>query len=406
MNIWEAARIALRGLRSNRLRSVLTMLGIIIGVAAVILLVAFGNGLQSYINAAFGPLANQITISKSQGNVSGNGTPKDLTDNDVNALRNKSKAPDILSVTPVVSGNANVQATGGGSMRGSIQGSTADYFEVNDRDLLVGDTFDEQQVRNKAKVAVVGSDVVATLFGGDAGGALGKEVRVGRTTFRVIGVLEENGQGDNAVIMPLGAARSYLLGGGETVNSMTLRATSVGTVDAAAEQATQILYTRHNIRDPDDRDFTVQKLQALLNQSSQVLSFVTLFTAAVAGISLVVGSIGVANIMLVTVTERTREIGIRKAIGARRRAILQQFLIEAMMLSGIGGIIGILIGIGLSVAAGLILPAVIQDFPTPVVSVGSVILSFSISLLIGLVAGGYPANRAARLRPIEALRYQ
>ncbi len=177
-------------------------------------------------------------------------------------------------------------------------------------------------------------------------------------------------------------------------------------MNAAADQATAILDDRHNIRNPDNRDFNVTKLQSLIEQSSQVLSFVTLFTAAVAGISLVVGSIGVANIMLVTVTERTREIGIRKAIGARKRAILQQFLIEAMMLSGIGGIIGILLGFGLSWAAGAILPRLIPDFPAPVVSIGSVILSFSISLLIGLIAGGYPANRAARLRPIEALRYQ
>jgi putative ABC transport system permease protein len=406
MNIWEAARIALRGLRSNRMRSVLTMLGIIIGVSSVILLVAFGNGLQTFINNAFGPLANQINISKSQGALSGNGAPKDLTDNDVDALTNKAKAPDILSVTPVVSGSANVQLTGGGQARGSITGTTAEYLEVNDRKIVIGSFFTEQDVRSKSKVAVLGPNIVASLFGGDAAAALGKEVRVGRTSFRVIGVLKGNGQNDDVVIMPLGAARSYLLGGGDTVNSMTIRATSVAAVDAAESQIHAILDDRHKIRNPDDRDYNVLKLQALLDQSSQVLSFVTLFTAAVAGISLVVGSIGVANIMLVTVTERTREIGIRKAIGARRRAILQQFLIESMMLTGIGGIIGILLGIGLATAAGFVLPALIPDFPSPVVSPFSVILSFTISIIIGLVAGGYPANRAARLRPIEALRYQ
>jgi putative ABC transport system permease protein len=235
---------------------------------------------------------------------------------------------------------------------------------------------------------------------------MGKEIRVGRTSFRVIGVAKGNGQQDDVVIMPLGAARSYLLGGGDAVNQLMIRATSVGAVNAAETQINTILDDRHKIRDPEDRDFNVLKLQSLLDQSSQVLSFVTLFTAAVAGISLVVGSIGVANIMLVTVTERTREIGIRKAIGARRRAILQQFLIESMMLTGIGGVIGILLGVGLAAAAGFILPALIPDFPAPVVSPFSVVLSFTISLVIGLVAGGYPANRAARLRPIEALRYQ
>jgi putative ABC transport system permease protein len=406
MNIWEAARIALRGLRSNRMRSVLTMLGIIIGVSSVILLVAFGNGLQTFINDAFGPLANQLTVTKSQGSLSGNGEPKDLTDNDVDALGNRNKAPDILSVTPVVSGSANVQLGGGSQVRGSIVGSTADYFTVTDREVVIGEFFDEQQVRNKAKVAVLGPNIVASLFGGDAAAAMGKEIRVGRTSFRVIGVAKGNGQQDDVVIMPLGAARSYLLGGGDAVNQLMVRATSVAAVNAAETQINTILDDRHKIRDPEDRDFNVLKLQSLLDQSSQVLSFVTLFTAAVAGISLVVGSIGVANIMLVTVTERTREIGIRKAIGARRRAILQQFLIESMMLTGIGGVIGILLGIGLSAAAGLVLPALIPDFPSPVVSPFSVVLSFTISLVIGLVAGGYPANRAARLRPIEALRYQ
>jgi ABC-type antimicrobial peptide transport system, permease component len=405
VNVWEAARIALHGLRSNRLRSVLTMLGIIIGVAAVILLVAFGNGLQTYINEAFGPLANQLTISKTQGSLSGSGEPKDLTDGDVEALSNSVKAPDILSVTPIVNGVANVQASGA-TTRASVVGTTADYFAVTDRELVVGEYFDEQQVRNKAKVAVLGPNVVADLFGGDAGAALGKQVRVGRTSFRVIGVVTPNGQQDDVVFMPLGTARAYLLGGGDEVNQIIVRATSTNEVDAAEAQINAILDDRHRIREPEARDFNVLKLQTLLDQSSQVLSFVTLFTAAVAGISLVVGSIGVANIMLVTVTERTREIGIRKAIGARRRAILQQFLIESMMLSGIGGIIGILLGIGLSAAAGVVLPALVQDFPAPVVSPGSVILSFSISLIIGLIAGGYPANRAARLRPIEALRYQ
>ncbi|MGI5132767.1 ABC transporter permease [Pseudonocardia sp. CA-107938] len=406
MNIWEAARIALRGLRSNRMRSVLTMLGIIIGVSAVILLVAFGNGLQTFINDAFGPLANQINVTKSQGSLGGNGEPKDLTDNDVDALNNRTKAPDILSVTPTVSGSANVQLSGGSQVRGSINGTTADYLVVNDRKMVIGSFFTDQDVRTKAKVAVLGPNIVASLFNGDAAAAMGKEIRVGRTSFRVIGVVKGNGQDDDVVIMPLGAARSYLLGGGDKVNSLTIRATSVAAVNAAEQQIHAILDDRHKIRDPEDRDYNVLKLQALLDQSSQVLSFVTLFTAAVAGISLVVGSIGVANIMLVTVTERTREIGIRKAIGARRRAILQQFLIESMMLTGIGGIIGILLGIGLSLAAGFVLPALIPDFPAPVVSTGSVILSFTISIIIGLVAGGYPANRAARLRPIEALRYQ
>ncbi|MCE3556187.1 ABC transporter permease [Pseudonocardia sp. RS11V-5] len=406
MNLREAARIAARGLRTNKLRSVLTMLGIIIGVAAVIILVAFGNGLQRFVADAFGPLANQIQITKTQGAISGNRAARDLTDADVDALSDKGRAPAIGSVTPSVNGSALLQVVGDGQYRSSILGTQADYLDVANRELVVGSFFDDQQTRNKAKVVVLGPNPVATLFGGQAGEALGKDVRVGRTTFRVIGVLKGNGQQDDVAVMPLGAARSYLLGGGDVVDSITVRAVSTDAVTQAVQQASAILDQRHAIRDPDERDFTVTALQSLLDQSSQVLSFVTIFVAAVAGISLIVGSIGVANIMLVTVTERTREIGIRKAIGARRRAILQQFLIESMILTGVGGVLGILLGIGLSVAAGIVLPRLVTDFPVPSVSVGSVVLAFTVSLLIGLVAGGYPANRAARMRPIDALRHQ
>jgi putative ABC transport system permease protein len=402
MTLWESARIAMRGLRSNKLRSALTMLGIIIGVAAVIVLVAFGNGLQRFVADAFGPLANQIQISKDQGGVGA----KDLTDADVRALRDPGRAPAVATVSPTVGGSAQLQLAGGGSYRTGITGTEADYLDVANRELVVGSFFDEQQATSKAKVVVLGPNPVASLFGGQAGDALGQDVRIGRTTFRIIGVLAANGQQDDVAVMPLGAARSYLLGGGDVVSSVTVRAVSTDAVPQAVEQATAILDQRHGIRDAEDRDFTVTALQSLLDQSSQVLSFVTIFVAAVAGISLIVGSIGVANIMLVTVTERTREIGIRKAIGARRRAILQQFLIEAMVLTGIGGVIGILLGIGVSVAAGIVLPQLVADFPAPSVSVGSVVLAFGVSLLIGLLAGGFPANRAARMRPIDALRHQ
>jgi putative ABC transport system permease protein len=406
VNLLETARIALRGLRANRLRSALTTLGIVIGVAAVIILVALGNGIQAGFNDVFGSLATQITVTPTEGSAPGGGRARDLTDADLDALQDSAKAPAVESVTPVVGGTGLLQLVGGGQYRTSITGTTADYLEVNNRDLEVGRNFNESEVRTKAKVVILGPNPVAELFGGNAAAALGREIRIGRTIFRVIGVAAVSGQQDDVAIMPLGAARSYLLGGGDRLNSMIARADSVQNVPAAVDQITKVLSDRHGIREPAERDFNVQALQNLLDQSSQFLTFLTLFTSAVAGISLVVGSIGVANIMLVTVTERTREIGIRKAIGARRRAILQQFLLESMFLSGLGGLVGILIGVGVSLAGAAVLPQLIPDFPPPSVSVGSVVLSFSISLLIGLVAGGYPANRAARLRPIEALRYQ
>ncbi|WP_232666090.1 ABC transporter permease [Pseudonocardia sp. TRM90224] len=406
MNIFESARIAMRGLRANKLRSGLTTLGIVIGVSSVIILTSLGNGVQSNFNEQFGSLANVITVSQLQGAVPGGGTAKPITDADVEALKNRSRAPDVLSVTPAVNGNVLVQVPGNDPYSTSVNGTTEDYLDVNNRELLAGSMFDESQVRLKAKVVVLGPTVIARVFNGDAAGAIGKEVRIGRTTFRVLGVLKGNGQEDDTVVMPLGAARSYLLGGGDDVNVLTIRATSVATVDAAVEQINNVLSARHNIRDPDKRDFRAQAFGSLLDQANSFLSVLTLFTVAVAGISLVVGSIGVANIMLVTVTERTREIGIRKAIGARRKSILQQFLLESMFLSGVGGLIGIAFGVGVTLLGRWLLPQVAPDFPVPAVDFGAVIVSFTISLLIGLIAGGYPANRASKLRPIEALRYQ
>ncbi|MHA6630854.1 ABC transporter permease [Pseudonocardia sichuanensis] len=404
--ILETARIALRGLRANKLRSALTTLGIVIGVAAVIVLVALGNGIQSGFNDIFGSLATQITVTQSQGGVPGGGRARDLTENDLDALVDPTDAPDVLSATPVVGGAALLQVEGGLQYRTSVTGTTAEYLEVNDRDLEAGRGFDAQEARTNAKVVVLGPNPVQELFGGNNAAALGSEIRIGSAVFRVIGVAESNGQQDDVAIMPLGAARSYLVGGDDELDTIIVRARSAEAVNAAVEQITAILTDRHNIRDPAERDFDVQALQSLLDQSSQFLTFLTLFTGAVAGISLVVGSIGVANIMLVTVTERTREIGIRKAIGARPRVILGQFLLESIFLSGLGGLMGIALGVGLSVTGALVLPQLIPDFPAPVVDPASVIFSFTISLVIGLVAGGYPANRASRLRPIEALRYQ
>jgi putative ABC transport system permease protein len=400
VTVWEAARLAMRGLRANKLRSGLTTLGIIIGVAAVIVLVALGNGIQRGFTDSFGALATQISVSAGQDDGA-----RDITDADVAALADPVDAPDVASATPVSGGPVTVQLAGGTQYATSVTGTTAGYLDVVDRDLVVGRMFDAAEERGKAKVAVLAPGPVEDLFGGDAGAALGSEVRVGRTAFRVIGVAAATGQ-DDVVIMPIGAARSYLLGGDDEVSTVIVVARAPDAVPAALAQVTTILDDRHGIDDPADRDYEATAQQNLLDQVNQTLSFLTLFTVAVAAISLIVGGIGVANIMLVTVTERTREIGIRKAIGARRRAILQQFLLESTFLAGFGGLVGILIGVGLSTAAALLLPQAIPDFPPPVVDVNSIVVSFVISLLIGLVAGGYPANRAARLRPIEALRYQ
>ncbi|MDT7677323.1 MAG: putative transport system permease protein [Pseudonocardiales bacterium] len=405
MNLAEAFQIALRSLRSNRMRSALTTLGIVIGVSAVIVLVGLGNGIKAGFNEQFGALGNQIQVAKVNGSVPGGGAAKDLKDSDVTALRNPNVAPDIGAVTPVLGGSELIEVNQQ-QFRAAVQGSTADYLTVVDRELVAGSMFTAEQARSNARVVVLGPNAVATLFAGDAGAAIGKDVRISRSTFEVIGVVKGNGQQDDAAIMPLGAARAYLVGGNDTVTQIIVQAASVPQVPAALAEVNKVLDSRHSIRDPAKRDFNATALQSLLDQANQFLTFLTLFTVAVAAISLIVGGIGVANIMLVSVTERTREIGIRKAIGARSSAILKQFLIESTMLAAMGGVVGIVIGTAITIAASVIIPAVAPDFGAPTVSPWAIVISFGVSLLIGLVAGGFPANRAARLQPIEALRYQ
>jgi len=405
MNVAEAFTIALRSLRSNRLRSALTTLGIVIGVSAVIVLVGLGNGIKAGFNSQFGALGNQIQVAKIQGTVPGGGAARELKDSDVTALRNPNLAPDIGNVTPVVGGSELIEANQQ-QFRAAIAGSTADYLNVVDRDLVAGRMFTAEQARANARVLLLGPNAVATLFGGDANAAIGKDVRVGRQTFEVIGVVKGNGQQDDTAIMPLGAARAYLVGGNDSVTQIIVQAASVPQVPQALEQVNRVLDQRHNIKEPAKRDFNATALQSLLDQANQFLTFLTLFTVAVAAISLIVGGIGVANIMLVSVTERTREIGIRKAIGARSSAILKQFLIESTMLAAMGGVVGIIIGTTITIAAAIVIPQVAPDFGAPTVSPWAILISFGVSLLIGLIAGGFPANRAARLQPIEALRYQ
>ena len=401
MNIGEALRIALRALRANRLRSVLTTTGIIIGVSAVIVLVALGNGIQAGFTEQFQALTTQIQVTPTEGDQSA----QPLTDADAEALGKPTLAPDVVSVTPVVNGSAVLNQQGQPGYRTGITGTTANYADVTDLELVTGTFFDDQQERSKAKVVILGTRPVTELFAGDAGAAIGERIRIGRTTFRVIGVAKPTQQ-DDVAYLPLEAARSYVLGGTDDLNTIILTATSGAAVPVALEQVNAILDDRHRITDTAERDFNAQAQQDFIDQASQFLTFLTLFTTAIAGISLIVGGIGVANIMLVSVTERTREIGIRKAIGATRRAILQQFLLESTVLAGLGGTLGVLVGLGISFVGGIVLPRAVPDFPAPSVSPGSVVLALSISLMIGLVAGGYPANRAARLRPIEALRYQ
>jgi putative ABC transport system permease protein len=272
----------------------------------------------------------------------------------------------------------------------------------------MGDWFTPSAVQANAKQVVLGEQAVSLLWGPKTNLAdvLNRGVRLNRTTFRVIGVLASDGQNDNLAVVPFGAARAYLVGNANEVSQIIVKSTSAADVGLAQNQLTQILDARHYVRTATDRDYNVRLFQSLIDQRGQFITFLTIFTASVAAISLIVGGIGVANIMLVSVTERTREIGIRKAIGARRSAILKQFLIEAVVLTGLGGVIGVTTGVSAAIAGGIVLPKFVPSFPVPVITAAPVVIAFAVSLVIGLVAGVYPANRAARLRPIEALRFE
>ena len=417
MKLFEALSLAIAGLSANRLRSGLTMLGILIGVAAVILLVAVGNGTSVQVQNQVQSLGSNIVYiypsSARVGGVSqGFGSAQTLTQQDVDALNDHSQAPDIVTAIPVANASGQM-AYQNQNWFASTSGSTQDFPQVRNYQVSNGSFFTAGDVRSSAKVVVLGQTVVDNLFGGDPSAAVGKTIKIQRQSFRVVGTFAAKGSAglgnqDNVAVVPISSAWAYLTGGrGKNIGQIVVQATSSDSVPAAQQEATQILLNRHNIGDPTQADFQTQSQQDILSTFSQITGALTVLLGSIAAISLVVGGIGIMNIMLVTVTERTREIGIRKAIGARRSDILLQFLIESMFLSGLGGLLGILVGAGL---ASWLNRASLQiaggALPPPIVSVPSVLLAFGVSVGIGLFFGIYPANRAAALNPIEALRYE
>jgi putative ABC transport system permease protein len=417
LKLFEALALAISGLSANRLRSGLTMLGILIGVAAVILLVAVGNGTSVQVQNQVQSLGSNIvyiypSTARVGGVSQGFGSAQTLTQQDVDALNDRSQAPDIVTAIPLA------MATGQMTYQNqnwfaSTSGSTQDFPQVRNYQLSNGSFFTAGDVRSSAKVVVLGQTVIDNLFGGDPNAAIGKTIKIQRQSFRVVGTFAPKGSAglgnqDNVAVVPISSAWAYLTGGrGKNISQIIVEATGSDTVQAAQQEATQILLNRHDIGDPSLADFQTQSQQDILNTVGQITGTLTVLLGSIAAISLVVGGIGIMNIMLVTVTERTREIGIRKAIGARRSDILLQFLIESMFLSGVGGALGILVGAGL---ASLLANGSAQiaggALPPPIVSVPSVLLAFGVSVGIGLFFGIYPANRAATLKPIEALRYE
>ncbi|MDQ3825633.1 MAG: ABC transporter permease [Actinomycetota bacterium] len=420
MRLAEALVIALRALRAYRLRSMLTMMGLIIGVSAVILLTACGQGVQNSVDVRIEPVANNITIVPKAADVPGGPPAQSLTDADISALR---AAPDVATVTPAVTSAASGSGTGTliqtrntAFLSANIIGTTESWATTNNRDVTAGSFFDAAQARSAARVVVLGPTVATTLYGHHTAAALDQAVQINHAPFKVIGVMQSYGQQlDNTAVMPLSTARRYVvgygIGVGDKLNQITVQAPQQAAVPAAMAEITRILDARHHITDPRLRDFQVQSLGARLRSFNQIVYLLTTFTPAVAAISLLVGAIGVLNIMLVSVTDRTREIGLRKAVGATRGAILKQFLTESTVLAGVGGAVGVGVGVGLAFLVRIVAPSVAPSSGifagfTPVLSVLPVSVSFAMSLVIGVVAGCYPAYRAARLRPIAALRFE
>ena len=414
MNVLEALNLAWAGLWANRLRSGLTMLGILIGVAAVILLVAVGNGASVQVAAQVQALGSNIVYIYPQstrvGGVSqGFGSGSTLTQDDVTALQDRAQNAHIVTAIPIAqaAGNMTYQNQ---NWFASTTGSTQDFPEVRSYTVATGQFFTADEVRNSAKVVVVGQTVVDNLFNGQD--PVGQSIKINRQSFRVVGTFAAKGSAglgnqDNVAVVPITAAWAYLTGGrGKNISQIIVEADDSNHVTDAQQEATQVLLDRHHIGDPTQADFTTQSQQDILTTFGQITGTLTILLGAIAAISLVVGGIGIMNIMLVTVTERTREIGIRKAIGARRQDILLQFLIESMVLSGFGGLAGIAVGWLTSTQIGNVKIGSLASLPPPVVSLPSVLLAFGVSVGIGLFFGIYPANRAAALHPIEALRYE
>jgi putative ABC transport system permease protein len=416
MHVFDNVRGALRALRANKLRSILTMLGIIIGVSAVISLLSIGQGVEKFINGQFNALGTNLLfvlpkLSNSQGAqfVAQFANQTTLTQNDTRALNDPAQVPDISNVSAQIRLDALARYADA-KLTTAVRGVNPAYFVQRGLRVIDGRELEDEDVQTQARVAVIGKTVVDELFPQDAS-PLNRTIRVNDVPFLVVGVLEEKGgnqfsNDDNQVIIPLTTARAQLRdvrarNGLPGVTAILVQGVDPNSSDALKTDATSVLREQHNISYRDDDDFRVFNQADLLQSFGAISAAITVFLSAIAGISLLVGGIGVMNIMLVTVTERTREIGLRKAIGAKRRDILIQFLVEAMTLSLLGGAIGIAIGVGGAAAVS----SLSKQFQ-PSISPVTVMLATGVSAMVGLIAGLYPALRAARMNPIEALRHE
>jgi putative ABC transport system permease protein len=405
MRIAPAFTVAYRALRRNKMRSVLTALGIIIGVGAVIAMVGIGNGAKAQVEAQIASLGENVILifsgsTTSSGIRTGWGSAGTLKIEDAEAIRREvpgviAMSEEVVSTTQVAAGNQNWFTR--------IFGESADYFYIRQWPLADGVPFTPQDVRSANKVCVIGRTTATQIYGNE--NPIGQILRIKNVPFTITGVLTPKGlspQGvdqDDIVVMPYTSAMKRVIGG-TTLRNINVRIGDARQLEAAQQQIISLLRQRHNIRPGRDDDFTVRTQQEIAEAATATSRVMTVLLGAIAGVSLVVGGIGIMNIMLVSVTERTREIGVRMAVGARGHDILTQFLIEAVTLSSVGGVIGIVCGI----AASKILSAY-AHWPT-LISISSIAIAFLFSAAVGVFFGFYPARKAAALDPIEALRYE
>jgi putative ABC transport system permease protein len=406
-------RIALRALAKNKLRAGLTVLGLVIGIAAVSTMVSLGQSASALVQSQFEQIGTNVIVvipGSQQRDGIAQGAKMTLTTQDAEALA--AECPSVLASTPlvlfagqVIYGNSNFNPR-------EMYGVGADYLTVRNWPLRSGSFFSHRDLSAAAKVCIIGQTLVARLF--QTSNPLGQTIRIKNIPFKVIGVLEPKGANlfgqdqDNVILMPSTSVRKRLHGSEfDDVNSILVSARSLALAPEARHEIIQLLAERHRIQPGDRLDFTVQDTAEIARVFGTITGTLTLMLSAIAGISLLVGGVGIMNIMLVSVTERTREIGIRMAVGARSGDILRQFLVEAVLLSMIGGLIGFFLGIGASTGATMLINSVTTGSRWPVViSLEAGAIAFVFSAAVGVFFGYYPARRASRLDPIEALRYE